>query len=379
VLCTYFEKDKDVGSARRLGAQDLIRSVSVIAHVYHGKTTLSDALLNKAGLLHKDRVGDQDKGRSLDTLKDEKERGITIKSAAITLNIAVRESVLHKGPYASMLKEGVNVSDPLDADITKQGETSSKTFTDVYIGNLPRGFSKGNLFDLLTSRGIPLDESSIRLSNRRSYAILSVDTELVSALLAMYRLRIDQDRDPLVVQLVGDSPMSLLKELCEAQCLSMPGISVQEEDQAGGASFVGSASWPALGGVIIQAPGLYDSKTAARQATAKECLELLQRQQHNHGTALEVAKMAKVSIETTSPSSDDERDDKSVAAEESDDRLVPLVINLIDSPGHIEFNAEVAAALRLSDGALVVVDAIEGKAVQTEGVLIQALRDQCSC
>ena len=62
--------------------------------MYHGKTTLSDALLHKAGLIHKDRVGDQKSGRSLDTLKDERDRGITIKSAAITLELNTRESFL---------------------------------------------------------------------------------------------------------------------------------------------------------------------------------------------------------------------------------------------------------------------------------------------
>lgn len=54
-----------------------IRNMSVIAHVDHGKSTLTDSLVSKAGIIASARAGET---RFTDTRKDEQERCITIKS-----------------------------------------------------------------------------------------------------------------------------------------------------------------------------------------------------------------------------------------------------------------------------------------------------------
>lgn len=70
-----------------------IRNMSVIAHVDHGKSTLTDALVTKAGIIAAAKAGEM---RFTDTRKDEQERCITIKSTAISMYFEMQDRDL---PY----------------------------------------------------------------------------------------------------------------------------------------------------------------------------------------------------------------------------------------------------------------------------------------
>ena len=63
--------------------KDQIRNFGVIAHVDHGKTTMSDSLLAYSGIIAPSAAG---KALALDSMKAEQERGITIVQANVTLH-----------------------------------------------------------------------------------------------------------------------------------------------------------------------------------------------------------------------------------------------------------------------------------------------------
>src|SRR5437870_13614568 len=52
------------------------------------------------------------------------------------------------------------------------------------------------------------------------------------------------------------------------------------------------------------------------------------------------------------------------------------LINLIDTPGHVDFGGDVTRAMRAIDGVIILVDSVEGIMPQTETVIRQALKER---
>jgi elongation factor G len=77
------DKTKPVNSPHREYTLERTRNIGIAAHIDAGKTTTTERILFYTGLIHK--IGDVDDGNTVtDWMEQEKERGITITSAAVT-------------------------------------------------------------------------------------------------------------------------------------------------------------------------------------------------------------------------------------------------------------------------------------------------------
>mmetsp|Transcript_34971 Transcript_34971/g.91548 ORF Transcript_34971/g.91548 Transcript_34971/m.91548 type:complete len:1076 (+) Transcript_34971:361-3588(+) len=355
------------------------RNVSIIAHVDHGKTTLADALLHRAGKLAGAKAGDQNTGRALDGLKAERERGITIKSTGISLVYDVGPEFFERvDAETAEIRTELLVDDASTVSTESSDSDVSIEFGEpvaLYVGGLPRHATKETAEALAealaATAGCPTDElTDVAVNGKRHFAFVTAPAKAASRLLSTTVTFGDRT---LTVTRRGDSAIKQLAEVLRSKRFPPCKYDVSPTGDA----FSGTATVDGLGLVALPKP--VATQKAARESLASMLL------------ALESPAVTPKSVGETEAEAEAEAEAAPAAAPAEaaaaaaaaaapaptrtvlDPSSRALTVNLIDSPGHVDFNPEVTSALRMTDGALVVVDVIDGASAQTETVLRQAL------
>jgi elongation factor G len=118
------EKPKPVNAPNRPYPMERTRNIGIAAHIDAGKTTTTERILFYTGLIH--RMGDVDDGNTVtDWMEQERERGITITSAATTCYWTQRDDGLKKS--FSGVPHRINIIDtPGHVDFTAEVERSMR-------------------------------------------------------------------------------------------------------------------------------------------------------------------------------------------------------------------------------------------------------------
>src|SRR5262249_9083589 len=118
------QKPSSPNSASRKHSMERTRNIGIAAHIDAGKTTTTERILFYTGLIH--RMGDVDDGNTVtDWMEQERERGITITSAATTCYWTQKDD----GTYKTFLgvPHRVNIIDtPGHVDFTAEVERSMR-------------------------------------------------------------------------------------------------------------------------------------------------------------------------------------------------------------------------------------------------------------
>lgn len=396
-----------------------IRNLCIIAHVDHGKTTLSDCLLQYAGLTSTKQ------SCALDTLPEEKEKGITIQSTAVTLEFEVDDTIAEKATSRprillvdsshesesfpqeqqqqqqqedqdrksqSALDESTSEEKQaykqanLDTDSSVEVKTANSGCTELHLSNLPFDCTEADVQAMLQPHIFCEEAVKLELRPKRGFGFVEMTCSDAARVVELCSQKcLEMGGRTICVQWRGPrgSCVLQLRNVCRERSWNAPRFTeVEICEERSAMRWQGRVEIYSKGCLVhytVCDESLYaETKRCARENVAKLAMQKLCMQPHE--------KVQEKEIETMC----DEKENTEICKQEAVETQIcehleiasspsckqQLTVNLVDSPGHLDFSAEVTAALRLSDGALVVVDCIEGARVQTQNVLRQALANR---
>src|ERR1043165_8402324 len=125
MICPMEAENKVLNSPNRSYSMERTRNIGIAAHIDAGKTTTTERILFYTGLIHK--IGDVDDGNTVtDWMEQERERGITITSAAVTCFWTQKKEEGLPKLFAA-LAQRINIIDtPGHVDFTAEVERSMR-------------------------------------------------------------------------------------------------------------------------------------------------------------------------------------------------------------------------------------------------------------